>query len=158
MTDADAGLGYELDEIVGKLADVLDLVVHEVDLSATAQFAQDGLADRGVIPLGDEGLDREPLGGRRGNQRQLSQATERHVERARDRGGRQRQHMHLGAHRLEALLVAHPEAVLLIHDDQAEVLKAHVGMQQTMGGDDDVDAAPLKALDHRGRLLARAEA
>jgi hypothetical protein len=39
------------------------------------------------VPLGDEGLDGEPLGGRRGDQRQIAQAAERHVEGTGDRRG-----------------------------------------------------------------------
>jgi hypothetical protein len=51
------------------------------------------------------------------------------------RGG-QREQVHVGAQRLQRLLLAHAEALLLVDDDQAEVLEAHVALQQAMGADD----------------------
>ena len=107
------------------------------------------LAQRRRVPLGDEGLDGEPLGRRRGDQRQVAQSAERHVQRARDRRGGEREHVHFGAQRLQPFLVAHAEAMFLVDDDEPEVLEAHVGMQQPVRGDDDVDRAVLDAFDAR---------
>ena len=47
----------------------------------------------------------------------------RHVQRARDGRGGQRQHVHLAAQLLEPLLVRHAEALLLVDDQQAQVLE-----------------------------------
>jgi hypothetical protein len=66
--------------------------------------------------------------------------------------------VHLGAQRLQALLVAHAEAVLLVDDDEAEVLEAHVGVQQPVRADDDVDRAALEPPRRHLRFLAGAEA
>ena len=66
--------------------------------------------------------------------------------------------MHVGAQRLQALLVAHAEAVLLIDDEESQILEARVRVQQAMRGDDDVDLALLEAFEHRLRLLGIAEA
>jgi hypothetical protein len=46
--------------------------VHEVHLAAAPEFAQRRLAQRRRMPFGDEGLDGEPLGRRRGDQRQIA--------------------------------------------------------------------------------------
>ena len=46
-----------------------------------------------------------------------------------------------GAQRLQRFLLAHAEALLLVDDHQAEVLEAHVALQQAMRADDDVDLA-----------------
>ena len=66
--------------------------------------------------------------------------------------------MHFGAQRLEPLLVAHAETVLLVHDQQAEPARARVGMQQLVRGDQDVDAALLEVRQHRSRAAAAAKA
>jgi hypothetical protein len=46
VADADLRLGQQLAELAADLLDVLDLVVHEVDLAAAAQLAQHGLAQQ----------------------------------------------------------------------------------------------------------------
>ena len=66
--------------------------------------------------------------------------------------------MHVGAQRLQALLVAHAEAMLLVDDEESEVLEARVRVQQAVRGDDDVDLAVLEALEDRLGLLRGAEA
>ena len=45
-----------------------------------------------------------------------------------------------------------PEALLLVDDDQAEVLEPDLVGEQSVGADDDVDAAVSQALDDRRRL------
>ena len=51
-----------------------------------------------------------------------------------------------------ALLVAHAEAVLLVDDQQAEVLELHVGGQQLVRADHDVDGAVGNAFHRRLHL------
>ena len=50
-----------------------------------------------------------------------------------------------GAHLLDALLVLHAEALLLVDDEQPEVLELHVVRQQPVRADHDVDRAVLHA-------------
>jgi hypothetical protein len=49
--------------------------------------------------------------------------------------------VHVGAQCLQRLLLAHAEALLLVHDHQPQVGEAHVRLQQAVGADDDVDLA-----------------
>jgi hypothetical protein len=158
VTDPDAGLRQQLAEFLAELVDRLHLVVHEVDLATATQLAQAGLADGGGIPVRDEGLDRDARRWGRRDQRQLAQSAERHVQGPRDRRRREREHVDLRAQRLQALLVAHAEAMLLVDDQQAEVAELRIRMQQPMRRDDDVDLAGLEPLEDRLRLLPRAEA
>ena len=65
---------------------------------------------------------------------------QRHLQRARDGAGRQREHVDALGHALHGLLVRHPEALLLVDHQEAEVLELHVLGQQAVGADDDVDA------------------
>ena len=99
--------------------DGVDLVVQEVDLAAALQLAQHRLADECLAVARDEGLDREAPLRRGGDHREVAQPFERHRERARDRRRGERQHVDFGAQRLQPLLLAHAEAVLLVDDDQA---------------------------------------
>ena len=138
--------------------DGLDVVVQEVDLAAALELAQHRLADRAAALVAHEGLDRQAPLRRGGDHRQVAQAFERHAERARDRRRGQRQHVDLGAHRLDRLLVAHAEAVLLVDDEQAQALELDVGREQLVRADDDVDRAVGQALERRLDLLGRAEA
>ena len=47
---------------------------------------------------------------------------------------------------LDPLLVLHPEALLLVDHQQAEVVEAHVAVEQPVGADDDVDRAGAQPL------------
>ena len=89
----------------------------------------------------DVGLDRQPVARRRLDDRHVADAHERHVQRARNRRRAHRQHVDLAAHLLDALLVRDAEALLLVDDEQAEVVEAHVLRQQAVGADDDVELA-----------------
>ena len=154
----DARLGHQLFEVLAPLLDRLDLVVQEVDLSAALQLAQHGLADQARALVAHEGLDRQPPLRRGGDHAQVAQALERHAQRARDRRGGQRQHVDLGAHRLDRLLVAHAEAVLLVDHQQAQALELHVLGQQLVRADHDVDAAVGHARQRGNGFLAGAKA
>ncbi len=65
--------------------------------------------------------------------------------------------MHLGAQRLEPLLVAHAEAMLLVDDQQPEVAGARIGVQEFVGGDQDIDLAVFEAGQHAVGVARRAE-
>ena len=156
--DADAGLRQKRRQITGDALDVLDLVVEIVDLSAAAHLAAGGLLDQGAVVAGHEGLDRQPRFRRGGDDRQVAQARQAHVERPRDRGRGEREQIDLGAQCLDALLVAHAEAVLLVDDQQAEPLEADVFLQQPMGADDDVQTAVGHLGEQALALLAGAHA
>ncbi len=83
-------------------------------------------------------MNREPILRRRLDHAHIAQADERHVERARDGSGRHGQHIHVLAHLLQALFVRHAEALLFVHDEQAEIVKLHVLGKQPVRADDHV--------------------
>ena len=60
-------------------------------------------------------------------------------------------------HGLELLLVADAETLLLVDDDQAEVGELHVGAEQAVRADEDVDLPELQPADDVGLLLGRPE-
>ena len=118
------GLGHQLADPAGRLLDVLHPVVHEEDLALAEQLAADRLGDRPLVVLADVGEDRLALGRRGVEQGQVADAGEAHLQRAGDGRGREGQHVDVGAQLLDRLLVGHPEALLLVDHEQAEVLEA----------------------------------
>ena len=147
-----ARLGDQLGQARGGGVDVLDPVVDEEHLPLAQQLA----ADRGGDLLGlvgaHVGEDRVAVLGRGRQGGHLAQAGDRHLQGPRDRGGGHRQDVHVGAQRLEGLLVLHPETLLLVDNDQAEVLEPHLAGDEAVGADDDVDAPLLQALKDLGGL------
>ena len=119
--DGDARLGHELADVGGDALDVLHAVVHEEHLALAQQLAADGLGHGPLVVLADVGEDRLALGRRRVEQREVADAGEAHLERARDRRGGEREHVDVGPQLLDRLLVRHAEALLLVDDEQAEV-------------------------------------
>ena len=148
--DEHARVGHERADALGGLVDRLHPVVQEEGLAAARQLALDRLGHELVVVLAHVGLHRPAALGRRLDHRDVAQAGQRHLERARDRRGRQRQHVHLQPELAQQLLLLHAEALLLVHDQQAQVLRAHVARQQPVRADQDVDLA----LVERGERLA----
>ena len=79
------------------------------------------------------------------------------MQRARDRRRGHGQHVDLRADLLQALLVLHAEALLLIHNQQADVLKLDVLREHPVRADEDVHAPRFHVLQNLFLLLRRAE-
>ena len=80
------------------------------------------------------------------------------MQRAGDRGSGQGQHIHAALEVFDLLLVAHPEALLLVDDQKAQVLKLHPGGQQLVGADDHIHPARLEPFQDLRLLLGGLEA
>ena len=145
VADDDARAGHQFLDARGDLVDGFDAVVDEVDLAAAFEFELDRRANDLFIELGNHGLNGHAVFGRGLDHRHVAQADQRHVQGARDGRGRHGEHVDLFAELLEALFVAHAEALLFIDDEQAEVLELDVFGQQAVGADQDVDLAGLDA-------------
>ena len=78
VADDDACFGQQFFELAAHVLDGVDFVVQEIHLSAAFEFAQQRFADDAVGEAGDEGLDRQALLWRRGDDREVAQAFERH--------------------------------------------------------------------------------
>jgi hypothetical protein len=141
VANGDARLGNELFERAGDGVDRLDPVVNVIHLTAAIELGHDRALHDRIGRRHDDGLDRHPILGRGLNQREITHAHERHLQRARNRRRRERQHVDGRAHLLEPLFVHHAEALLLIHDNEAQIAKDDIFLQNAMGSDDDVDMA-----------------
>ncbi len=80
------------------------------------------------------------------------------VKRARNRRGREGEDVDELEELLEFLLVQDAEALLFVDHDQAEILENDVARDETMGADDDVDAAVAELFQHLALLGMGAEA
>ena len=156
--DRDARLGDERADALGGLVDRVDAVVQEERLALAGQLALDRRRDQLLVVLAHVGLDRAAALRGRLDHRYVAQARERHLERARDRGGRQRQHVDPELELAHQLLLLDAEALLLVHDQQAELLRAHVAREQAVGADQDVDLAAPERGGRVARLLRGPEA
>ncbi len=93
------------------------------------------------------GADGSPALGRGLDHGDVPQAGERHLQGARDGRGRQGQDVHLQLHLAQELLLLDAEALLLVHDQQAEVLRPDVAREQAVGADQDVHLPLRVALE-----------
>ena len=136
----------------------LHTVVHPEHLALAQQFATDGFDRDALVVAADEREDRLPVGRRCLQQRQVADADQAHLERARDGRGGEREHVDVVLQLLHRLLGLHAEALLLVDHQQPEILEHDAVLQQAMGADDAVDLAGLQALDDLLRLLRGEEA
>ena len=149
VRDDDPGLGHQIAHPRGRLVDRADPVVDVEGLPVAQQLAAQRRGDLLVVVRPDVGQHRVALLGRGQDRRHLADAGQAHLQRAGNRGGAHRQHVDVGAHRLDVLLVLDAEALLLVDDHQAEVLPPHAGLQQPVGADHDVDRAVGHTVEHR---------
>ena len=139
VRDGDFRLGDQCCEMARHVLDILDAVVDEKDLSAAVEFANDHVANQAVVEMGDESPHHLAIGGRRLDNREVANPEHRHVQRARNRRRRHGQHLDQFAQALDAFLVGDAEAMLLVDNQQAQLGKFDVALQQPMGADDDID-------------------
>ena len=121
------------------LGEVLDARADVEGLAAAIALAQQRFAHDQGIERRHRGAHRQAIDRRRGDDREFPDAGERELQGARDRRRGQREHMHLGAQRLQPLLVGDAEMLLLVHDHQPEIAELDGLAEQRMGADDDVE-------------------
>ena len=136
----------------------LDAVVDKKGLPAPAHLANDRLPHGPLAEVEHLGTDGQAAGRRRFDHRQVADAGHRHLEGSGNGRRGEREDIHLCPELLEALLVADPEPLLLIDDDQPQVPELHVLLQQAVRADHHVQCAggqvPKRGLDLSGRLKA----
>ena len=116
----------------------VDAVVKEEDLAAALSLAPDRPRHQLVLEGPDVGPDR-PAPLRRGlDHRDVAQPGQAHLQGPRDRRRRQREHVDLQLELAQELLLVHPETLLLVDDQQAQVGRPDVAREQPVGADQDV--------------------
>ena len=158
VRDDEAELRAQLPQLLGRLLDRLDPVVQVERLPAALELALERRPDELLVVLAHRRPDRAPALGRRLDDRDVAQAGERHVQRARDRRRGQREHVHLEPERAEQLLLRDAEPLLLVEDHEPEVLRDHVAAEDAVRADEHLDLALREVLQDLLRLGRLAEA
>ena len=117
-----------------------------------------GFAQDAFIPFRNQGLHCHPACGRRGDNRQFTDARHRHVQRPGDGRGGQREQVDFGAQLLQALFLLYAETLFFIDDYQPQFPEANVFLDQAVRADHDIHLAAGKLLQDLAGLLAGAEA
>ena len=146
MRHGHADLGHQLAQLGRDGGQVLDARADIEGLAAAILLAQQGFADGDAVEGRDEGAHGQAIDRWRGDQAHVAHAGQSELQGARDRRGRQRQHMDVGAQLLQALLVGDAEMLLLVDDQQAEILELDALGQERVGADHDIDRALLHRL------------
>ena len=141
VRDEEAELRAELLQLRRRLVDRLDAVVEVERLAAARVLALERRLDQLLVVLADVRADRPAALGRRLDHRDVAQAGERHVQRARDRRRREREHVDLEPQLAQQLLLRDAEALLLVDDHEPELLRDHVAREHAVRADQDVDLA-----------------
>ena len=141
VTDTDACLGHHLGDLFRRLFDGPHFIVQIEHLSAAHEFAADGFADDVIALFLYERVDRQALGGRRGDDRQVANAADGHVEGAGNGRGSERHDVDLGTQRAQAFFLPHAETVFFVDDHESEVFETEAGAQQLVCADEDIETA-----------------
>ena len=152
----DAEFGEDLKQRFSLLFDPGNGVEDVEDLPATAKLPEDRLLDHLLIVTLDEGTHPLTLGRRRKDLGEALDLAERHIERARDRGGGHAQQMHIDTHLFERLLLLHTELMLLVDHHQRKVFELR--FKQRMGTYHHIDTAVRQTCKHVTFLFGSGEA
>ena len=143
---SDGCIGERRAERSGLCVNGIDVVVQIKHLSAAPQLSPDGFADKHLVVFGDVGLHRHAVLRRFLEHRHIADARQRHIQRARNGGRRQRQAVDSDRKLLEPLLVRHTEALLLVDNHQTEIFEADILLQQAVRADDHIDFPAVQIL------------
>ncbi len=158
VTNGDARFRHQLCQPVGGFLNIFNVVVQVIDLATAQHFAQDRLAHHQIVVLANKGFHRQTARRWGSDYRQIAHAAHRHVQGARDRRCGQGQNVDVGAHRFDALFVAHPEAVLFVNDQQPQIFPLHVTLQQLVSADQNINFAFTCLFQDLRLLFGTAEA
>ena len=89
-------------------------------LPSAIMLAQQCFPQHHGVPWHNVSTHRQTVDRGRLDDGQLAQARHGHLQRARDRSGRQRQHMHVGLQRFQLLLMIDAEPLFFVNNDQAK--------------------------------------
>ncbi len=125
----------------------LDPFVQVVHLAASVHLALDGSGGDTFVVQTHVGLDGMTVARRSLYDADIAHPRQRHLQRARDGRGAEGQHVGLHLHSSERLLLSHSEALLLIHDDQAQALGFHILRQQPVRADEHIHLSGREVLE-----------
>ena len=158
MGDGNTRLGHQLAQLGRGAVDCLYAVVHPKHLTLAQQFTADGLDRHAFIPATDVRENRLSVGGWRLQQRHVANSNQAHLQRPRNRRGRQRQHIDVVFQLLHRFFRLNTEALFFVDHEQTKVLEDDAVLQQSMRSDHAINFAVLQSLEHDLGFLGGEEA
>ncbi len=158
MTDADTRLRSHLLDVPRTGKDAFHAIVHEVNLSAAAQFLLQRGSNEVVVEVGHYGVNGKAVLWRGLNDAKVPKAQQGHVQGAWNGRGRHGQRIHVLPQLLEPFFVPNAEALLLVNNHQAQIVEFDIRGEQAVGADDDVRAPVGKVFERLLNFLGAAEA
>src|SRR5450759_2276614 len=146
MRYGDAGLRKQSGEQRKPGLDVINAVMDKIYLPVTLQFGTNSPRQLLLVEGHQERPDGIPTNRRRIDERNVPDANDRRVQRARDGCGTESQHIDLSFHLLDLFLVQHTEELFLVDNHQANVLEVACHVQDLVCTDSDVDTALVQEL------------
>ena len=154
MYYADARVRQALLPQAGAPRDGFHAVMQVVHLPAARQLTPNGVEQHTVVLLEHEGLHRMAVERRFLDRGHIPDAGQRHVERARDGGCGQRQHVNRLGKLFERFLVGHAEALFLVHNQQTKVFEFDFLVKQLVRADHDIDRPGFQFFEQQALLRA----
>ena len=144
MGDAYGQFREQLAKLTRALLDGFDLVVQvETPVRRAASPSSTASLTKCNSVLADKGFDRQTSRGRSGDDREVAEAAQGHVQGSWNRRGGHGQDVDLGAQCLDGVLLLDAKAMLFVDDQKAQVTKAEITLEQFVGADQNVDLARL---------------
>src|SRR6266446_2199796 len=157
VSNFDACLRDKIDNFFPDSVDCLNPVVQKINLALPFELSIDCVANDALVVTADNRFHRQTVERRRFDGGHVFHADEGKIKRARNRGGRKRQHVDQLEEFLEFFFVQNAEALLFVDHDQAKILEYDVAGNEAMRADDDVDAALVKKLEDFALLTLRSK-
>ena len=139
--NADARTRHHLPDACGAGVNGFHAVVQVIHLPAARQLLADRLGNDARVIFQHIGFDGLTLKGRLLDRTHIAYARKRHIQRARNGRGGQRQHIHTDEILFQFFLVLYAETLLLVNDDQSQILELHIIRKQPVGTHHNVHGA-----------------
>ena len=157
MAYGDTGIGDKPLHQSGNFHDVLDPVMHKIDLTPARKLIDDGIADKFFVERPYLGADRVTVGRRCLDNRQVAGAHQGKLQGARNRGRGQGERVYIDFEFLELFFHRHAEFLFLVDDQKPQILEHHVLAQNPVRPDQDVHFSGFHVFQYLFLLLGRPE-
>ena len=126
MGKSDIRLRHQLGNLIRNFINRIDAVINVINLTASGQLSVDCLPHHLLVVLHHIRLDRHTVHRRLFENAHIADPDQAHVQRAGNRGCRQRQNIYIFLELLDLLLMRNSEPLFLVNDQQSQILIHHV--------------------------------
>ena len=148
MADEDSCRWHQLLEFIGNPFDVFYLIVQVINLTAAQQFPLNRFFNNAQFSHTDKRFNRQASGWGRRNDRQIPKPGHRQVQGSWDWCCGHCQYIDVGAHRFDTFFLTNAKAMLLIDDQQTQIFKTNLVLNEGVGANDDINLASCECRNH----------